>query len=90
MSAVRLQSVNIVAIISGKYTSFKPFGQDVSLRIHKIEETKVVRNSEKVVLSLFETVKLSVLISPRNLYISLKSIKENFLYTFQQFYKYVS
>ena len=30
----------------------------------------------KVIFSLFETVKLSVLISPGNLYISLKSIKE--------------
>ena len=38
----------------------------------------MVQNSEnpKVVISLFETVKLSVFISPRNLYISLKSIKE--------------
>ena len=30
----------------------------------------------KVIISLFETVKLSVSISPRNLYNSLKSIKE--------------
>ena len=30
----------------------------------------------KVIISLFETVRLSVLISPRNLYNSLKSIKE--------------
>ena len=43
-----------------------------------MEEKKAVQNSEnpKVVLSLFKTVKLSVLISPRNLYYSLKSIKE--------------
>ena len=31
----------------------------------------------KVIISLFETVRLSVSISPRNLYNSLKSIKEN-------------
>ena len=33
----------------------------------------------KVIISLFETVRLSLSISPRNLYNSLKSIKENFL-----------
>ena len=33
----------------------------------------------KVVISLFETVTLSVSISPRNLYNSLKSIKERIL-----------
>ena len=60
------------------YTTFKPFGQDFLL-YHKIEEKKIVPNSEnpKVIFSLFETVKLSVSISPRNLYISLRSIKEN-------------
>ena len=31
----------------------------------------------KVIISLFETVRLSVSISPRNLFSSLKSIKEN-------------
>ena len=31
----------------------------------------------KVIISLFETVRLSVSISPRNLYNSLKNIKEN-------------
>ena len=31
----------------------------------------------EVIISLFETVRLSVLISPRNLYNSLKSIKES-------------
>ena len=31
----------------------------------------------EVIISLFETVRLSVSISPRNLYNSLKSIKEN-------------
>ena len=42
---------------------------------------KVVPNSENptVVFSLFETMTLSVSISPRNLYISLKSIKESTL-----------
>ena len=33
----------------------------------------------KVIISLFETVRLSVSISPRNLYNSLNSIKENVL-----------
>ena len=33
----------------------------------------------KVIISLFETVRLSVSISPRNLYNSLKSIKENYI-----------
>ena len=33
----------------------------------------------KVIISLFETVRLSVSISPRNLYNSLKSIKEKVL-----------
>ena len=33
----------------------------------------------KVIISLFETVRLSVSISPRNLYNSLKSIKENLI-----------
>ena len=33
----------------------------------------------KVIISLFETVRISVSISPRNLYNSLKSIKENIL-----------
>ena len=32
----------------------------------------------KVIISLFETVRLSVSISPRNLYNSLKSIKESY------------
>ena len=35
----------------------------------------------KVIISLFETVKLSVSISPRNLYKSLKSIKEKQLWS---------
>ena len=36
---------------------------------------------DKVIISLFETGKLSVFISPRNLYNSLKSIKENTIYS---------
>ena len=74
-----VQSWKVNAIISDKYASFKPFEQDFYRRIHKIEEKKVVPNSEnpKIVFSLFETVKLSVSsISLRNLCISLKSIKE--------------
>ena len=35
----------------------------------------------KVIISLFETVRLSVSISPRNLYNSLKSIKERVMLT---------
>ena len=82
-SAVRSRNVNIVTVISDKYmyTTFKPFGQDFKPRIHKIEEKKVVPNSENptVVFSLFETVKLSVSISPRNLSNSSKSIKEIYI-----------
>ena len=50
---------------------------------HQLNET-ISRKSyffetvkSKVIISLFETVRLSVSISPRNLYNSLKSIKEN-------------
>ena len=49
---------------------------------HQLNET-IPRKSyfetvkSKVIILLFETVKLSVSISPRNLYNSLKSIKEN-------------
>ena len=35
----------------------------------------------KVIISLFETVRLSVSVSPRNLYNSLKSIKEIYLFS---------
>ena len=53
------------SIVSDKDITFKPFGHDFLLRIHKIEEKKVVLNSEnpEVVFSFFETVKLSVSIS---------------------------
>ena len=50
---------------------------------HQLNET-ISRKSyffetvkSKVIISLFETVRLSVSISPRNLYNSLKSIKES-------------
>ena len=53
---------------------------------HQLNET-ISRKSylfetvkSKVIISLFETVRLSVSISPRNLYNSLKSIKENFFF----------
>ena len=45
---------------------------------HKIPIFETVKS--KVIISLFETVKLSVSISPRNLYNSLKSIKEKGLH----------
>ena len=52
---------------------------------HQLNET-IARKSyffetvkSKVIISLFETVRLSVSISPRNLYNSLKSIKETAL-----------
>ena len=52
---------------------------------HQLNET-ISRKSyffkkvkSKVIISLFETVRLSVSISPRNLYNSLKSIKESIL-----------
>ena len=38
----------------------------------------------KVIISLFETVRLSVSISQRNLYNSLKSIKENIFFLGQE------
>ena len=78
-SAIRSRNVNVVAIISDRYTTVKPFGQDFYPRIHKLGEKIVVPDSEKpkAVFSLIETVKLSVSISPRNLYISLESIKES-------------
>ena len=40
----------------------------------------------KVIISLFETVRLSVSISPRNLYNSLKSIKEKIFFFFFFFF----
>ena len=50
---------------------------------HQLNET-ISRKSyffkkakSKVIISLFETMRLSVSISPRNLYNSLKSMKEN-------------
>ena len=42
---------------------------------HEIAILKIVKS--KVIISLFQTVKLSVSISPRNLYNSLKSTKED-------------
>ena len=54
---------------------------------HQLNET-ISRNflffetvKSKVIISLFKTVRLSVSISPRNLYNSLKSIKEYTLFT---------
>ena len=43
--------------------------------LHEIAIFQTVKS--KVIISLFETVRLSVSISPRNLYNPLKSIKEN-------------
>ena len=49
---------------------------------HQLNETNSRKSylfetvKSKVIISLFETVRLSVSISPRNLYNSLKSIKE--------------
>ena len=40
----------------------------------------------KVIISLFETVRLSVSISPRNLYKSLKSIKESLFFSNKQLF----
>ena len=54
---------------------------------HQLNET-ISRKSyflklkSKVIISLFETVRLSVSTSPRNLYNSLKSIKENAYFFF--------
>ena len=48
----------------------------------------MVPNSEnpKLIISLFETVKLSVLISLRNFYIPLKNIKEMMIYIYRGSY----
>ena len=43
--------------------------------LHEIAIFQTVKS--KVIISLFETVRLSVSISPRNLYISLNGIKES-------------
>ena len=55
---------------------------------HQLNET-ISRKSyffetvkSKVIISMFETVRLSVSISPRNLYNSLKSIKEKSIYLY--------
>ena len=45
--------------------------------LHEIAIFQTVKS--KVIISLFETVRLSVSISLRNLYNSLNSIKENFV-----------
>ena len=50
---------------------------------HQLNETKTLSFEtvkSKVIISLFERVKLSVSISPRNLYNSLKSIKESHIH----------
>ena len=46
--------------------------------LHEITSFQTVKS--KMIISLFETVRLSVSIAMRNLYNSLKSIKENFIY----------
>ena len=53
------------------YSSNKQLNETISQKSYFFETVK-----SKVIISLFETVRLSVSISPRNLYNSLKSIKE--------------
>ena len=53
------------------YSINQQVNETISQKILFFETVK-----SKVIISLFETVKLSVSISPRNLYNSLKSIKE--------------
>ena len=59
---------------------------------HQLNET-ISRKSffsetvkSKVIISLFETVRLSVSISPRNLYNSLKSIKDSHVFFMTKFF----
>ena len=56
---------------------------------HQLNETVsrisyFLKLKSKVIISLFETVRLSVSISPRNLYKSLKSIKETCFIVYRQ------
>ena len=53
------------------YSINQQLNETISRKSYFFETVK-----SKVIISLFETVRLSVSISPRNLYYSLKSIKE--------------
>ena len=53
------------------YSIDQQLNETISRKILFFEKVK-----SKVIISLFESVRLSVSISPRNLYNSLKSIKE--------------
>ena len=53
------------------YSINQQLNETISRKSYFFETVK-----SKVIISLFETVRLSVSISPRNLYNSLKSIKE--------------
>ena len=53
------------------YSINQQLNETISRKSYCFETVK-----SKVVISLFETVRLSVSISPRNLYTSLKNIKE--------------
>ena len=53
------------------YSINEQLNETISRKSYYFETVK-----SKVVISLFETVRLSVSISPRNLYNSLKTIKE--------------
>ena len=56
------------------YSSQHQLNETISRKSYFFETVK-----SKVIISLFETVRLSVSISPRNLYNSLKSIKEKLI-----------
>ena len=57
------------------YSINQQLNETISRKSYFFETVK-----SKVIISLFETVRLSVSISPRNLYHSLKSIKEKLLF----------
>ena len=59
---------------SSIFTSGVATRENTTFGVHECSFFETVKS--KVIISLFETVKLSVSISPRNLYNSLKSIKE--------------
>ena len=58
------------------YSINQQLNETISQKILFFETVKL-----KVIISLFETVRLPVSISPRNIYNSLKSIKENIFLT---------
>ena len=66
------------------YLYFMKKGRQARHRIPRNSCSETVKS--KLTISVFETVRLSVLLSPRNLHKSLKSIKENVMFPTESFY----